>query len=115
MNTQTPAIDPQLAISNAGGDPALAKDLYRMLQEELPGYLNTIPASYQQADYDKLYQHVHKLNGSATYCGVPALKQATQTFEQHIKQSREEIYAEDLAFLCEQIQRLMAIPELETN
>ena len=113
MKTDKLVIDPALAIANAGGDPTLAKDLYSMLQQELPSYLRSIPHAYQEADFDKLYQLVHKLNGSATYCGVPALKQAAQHFERHIKQDNQAAFAEDLQQLCDEIRAIIAVPELE--
>lgn len=112
MNAIQPIIDESLALQNAGGNADLAQELYRMLQEELPGYQDTLQECSRNADYAALYQHVHKLNGSATYCGVPALKQAAQTFETHLKQGETQYYAEDLALLLEQIRLLMKIPSL---
>lgn len=112
MNAVQPIIDESLALENAGGNAELAMDLYRMLQEELPDYLDKLNDSYRTGDFTALYQHVHKLNGSATYCGVPALKLAAQTFESHLKQSREQEYAEDLDLLLEQIRLLLKVPAI---
>ena len=106
-------IDTDLAIENAGGDLALAKELYRMLQAELPNYQQAISESYQQNDLEQLYNHVHKLNGSATYCGVPGLKQAAHTFESHLKGNHPEHYPEDHERLQAEIAALMSIPEMK--
>ena len=105
-------IDVDLAISNAGGDLELAKELYRLLQNELPRYQREIHENYQQGDLEQLYQSVHKLNGSATYCGVPALKQAAHSFEQHLKAQKQVHFAEDHTRLQAEIATLLATPEM---
>ena len=110
MNDALPVLDSQLAIDNAGGSIELARDLHRMLQDELPQYLNRIRTSYQQQDYAQLSLDVHKLNGSATYCGVPALKRAAHAFDSHLKQHADEHYAADLGNLLTQIERVMQSP-----
>ncbi|MBE0510691.1 MAG: Hpt domain-containing protein [Chromatiales bacterium] len=112
MNAILSVIDTDLAIKNAGGNAELARDLHRMLQEELPGYLQEIQDTYQRQDYAALYQQVHKLNGSATYCGVPALKAAAHRFDTHLKQEQQEHYAEDMAEICERIEELLRTPNI---
>ena len=112
MNVSQPVIDEALALKNAGGNADLACELYQMLQEELPIYLEKLQNSYRQADYASLYQHVHKLNGSATYCGVPALKEAAHRFETHLKRQQQQDYAEDMEHLLEQIRLLLKIPAI---
>lgn len=110
MNAPQPLIDESLALENAGGSADLAKELYQMLQNELPYYQSKLQDNYQNQDYAALYQCVHKLNGSATYCGVPALKQAVNTFEIHLKRQQQEFYQEDLLCLQEQIRLLLELP-----
>lgn len=112
MNAVLSVIDTDLAIKNAGGNAELARDLHRMLQEELPQYLHEIQDAYQRQDYAALYQHVHKLNGSATYCGVPALKAAANRFDTQLKQGRSQDYPEAIEELCARIEELMQVPAL---
>jgi two-component system sensor histidine kinase BarA len=112
MNAVLSVIDEELAIKNAGGNADLARDLHRMLQEELPQYLQEIQDAYQRQDYTALYQHVHKLNGSATYCGVPALKASAHSFDSQLKQGRSQDYPEAMEQLCARIEEVMQVPTL---
>jgi two-component system sensor histidine kinase BarA len=113
MSSALNAIDTNLALERAGGNQDLARELYQMLQNELPNYRNTIKQHYDSGDYEVLLEVVHKLHGSATYCGVPALKEAAAEMETHLKQRAEGSYAADLASVLGEIQRLQLTPELE--
>lgn len=112
MNAVQPIVDEALALQNAGGNAELAQELFQMLQQELPHYLEKLPQIHQAGDLESLYQQVHKLHGSATYCGVPALKQAALSFESHLKQQQTQHYADDLAHILEQIEELLKFPSL---
>jgi len=83
-----------------------------MLQNELPDYQSRLPSLYANGDMGALQEAVHKLNGSATYCGVPALKAAADTMESSLKQGRKESYQDELSSLLEEIQRVMKSPTL---
>lgn len=113
MSSALNAIDTNLALERAGGNQELARELYQMLQNELPNYHNTMQQHYDSGDYEALLEVVHKLHGSATYCGVPALKEAAAEMESHLKQGAEGSYADDLVLLFGEIQRLQLTPELE--
>ena len=113
MSSVLNSIDTDLALERAGGNQDLARELFQMLQNELPNYHNTIRQHYDSGDYDALLEVVHKLHGSATYCGVPALKEAAASMETNLKQGAEASYAAGLEAVLSEIQRLQLTPELE--
>jgi two-component system sensor histidine kinase BarA len=112
MSSTLNAIDTKLALERAGGNQDLARELYQMLQNELPNYLSNIKHHFNNGDYAALLEVVHKLNGSATYCGVPALKEAAATMEGHLKQGAEGCYANGFNDILHEIKRLQQTPEL---
>ncbi len=112
MSSAHRAIDEELALQRAGGNVDLARELYRMLQKELPDYQSRLPGLYARGDMQALQEAVHKLNGSATYCGVPALKAAVDAMESRIKRGEEERYAEGMKVVMQEIERLIGCPSL---
>jgi two-component system sensor histidine kinase BarA len=112
MSSAPSIIDPALALERAGGNQELARELYQMLQNELPSYASNIRNHYDNGDFASLLEVVHKLNGSSTYCGVPALKEAAQSLESNLKQGAEESYAQGTEQVLAEITRLQQTPEL---
>ena len=111
MSSTLNIIDSDLALERAGGNQDLARELFQMLQNELPAYHTNIQQHYNDGDHDALLQLVHKLHGSATYCGVPALKEAAASFESNLKQGAETTYAQCLDDVLSAIQRLQQTPD----
>lgn len=112
MSSALCAVDEQLALQRAGGNTELARDLYQLLQNELPEYQSRLPSLYADGDLHSLQEAVHKLNGSATYCGVPALKVAVDALESSLKRGEKQSYAEKLAKVLNEIQRVLETPTL---
>jgi two-component system sensor histidine kinase BarA len=112
MSSALRAVDEKLALERAGGNPELARELYQMLQNELPEYLSRLPALYAEENLGSLQEAVHKLNGSATYCGVPALKAAAESMESSLKRGEQQAYEEGLKAVLNEIQRVLQTPEL---
>lgn len=112
MSSEYKVVDADLALERVGGNVDLARDLYQMLQKELPLYLEKLPALYKDNDFANLRASVHKLHGSATYCGVPALKAATESFESCLKRDETEKYQQEMDGLIEAIQQLLQQPTL---
>jgi two-component system sensor histidine kinase BarA len=112
MSSALNAIDTDLALERAGGNRELACELYQMLQNELPNYLTTITQHYDSGNFAALLEVVHKLHGSAIYCGVPALREAAATLENHLKLGAHESYASGLNALRHEILRLQQTPQL---
>jgi len=92
MNATIPVFDRELALQRAGGSQDLAEELFAMLLRDLPDFRNRIEAAYAAENMPQLIEIVHKLNGAATYCGVPALKAAAHQSETTLKQGQYEAY-----------------------
>ena len=81
-NQSTLAIyDNDEAIKLAGGNTQLADELFSMLVKELPDHAKRIKQTKEKDDSEKLKQHVHKLHGATSYCGVPKLRKAAKQLE----------------------------------
>lgn len=112
MSSALLAIDENLALQRAGGNVGLARELYDMLQKELRDYQHRLPNLYAEGDLQTLQDVVHKLNGSATYCGVPALKAAVDAMESSLKRGESERYEDEMEVVLREIQRLIQYPTL---
>ncbi len=84
-------LDIPQAIEQAGGNPDLAKELFTMLLNELPGQKEKLNQAISQGDNQALWDHTHKLHGSTAYCGVPALNIATRDMKEALKQQSGDI------------------------
>jgi two-component system sensor histidine kinase BarA len=87
----TQVVDVELAVKRAGGRKELAEELHNMLLDSLPALKQLIASSWESQDLDALYTHVHKLNGSTRYCGVPELESQCEALETQIKRSGNEL------------------------
>ena len=68
-----PVYDKSAALSNVGGDEKTAHQLLEMFLEMLPENIGVITEAQSIADYDALYEVMHKLAGSASIVGATAL------------------------------------------
>jgi two-component system sensor histidine kinase BarA len=84
-------LDIPKAIEQAGGNPELAQELFRMLLKELPGHKDKLNQAFNDADQQDLWDQAHKLHGATAYCGVPALQQATKALEEAIKSTSNDV------------------------
>lgn len=107
MNALIKVIDQELALERAGGNAQLAAELFGMLLQELPQQRSAIEAALASGDYPALRHLVHKLNGSATYCGVPALKAAADSLETSLKRGETAYAASGVATIMEEIDRVL--------
>lgn len=112
MSAPKDIVDSALALERAGGNADLARELYRMLQNELPVYQLKISGLYESGDIPALIESVHKLNGAATYCGVPELKSAANTLESALKRGESESYEAGVKHLLQAIAAVQQTPEL---
>lgn len=81
----TNSVDYTEAIEKAGGNAELAKELFGMLLQELPGLRSNLQEAIEQENLQAVWDHAHKLYGSTAYCGVPLLRQAASLMETAIK------------------------------
>ncbi|HEY0721473.1 MAG TPA: Hpt domain-containing protein [Gammaproteobacteria bacterium] len=107
MNTSIPVFDKELALQRAGGNQELAEELLGMLLRELPATRQRIDAAFTSGDTTMLLEAIHKLNGAATYCGVPALKAAAHQCETTLKQGEHRLYISLHGELLNEIDRVL--------
>jgi two-component system sensor histidine kinase BarA len=82
-----PARDEEVAVRAAGGDAALASELFRALMAQLPAELALLRRLLAARDWEGLDDLAHRLRGATAYCGVPALEAALGELSQAAKQS----------------------------
>lgn len=107
MSAVVKVIDRELALQRAGGNAQLAAELFSMLLQELPQQGSAIQAALRAEDYPALQHLVHKLNGSATYCGVPALKAAVDALETNLKRGETAHATRGVSAVIEEIDRIL--------
>lgn len=78
-------LDWELALSQAGGREALAKDMMKMLIDSLPQTRQDLEQALGGNDGETLYQVVHKFNGALAYTGTPRLKNLAHEIETQLK------------------------------
>lgn len=82
----------QESLRMANNNERLAKELLKMLVEELPAFQAEINHSYQQQNFQELLAVIHKLHGGCCYCGVTTLRKITAEFELVVKADQQSQY-----------------------
>ncbi len=77
----TTVIDWDIALSNAGGDAALLRELTAIYLNESPQWLQTIVEAISQSDTNLLRLTAHKLKGSLETLGAPEAAAAARELE----------------------------------
>ncbi|MEQ4530815.1 MAG: response regulator, partial [Mixta sp.] len=83
--TISPSLDWQLALRQAANKPDLARDLLRMLLDFLPEVREKVEQSLAENRQNGLREIIHKLHGSASYSGVPRMKQLCLQIEHNLR------------------------------
>jgi len=76
----------ELALATVAGDKTIAKELLNDFLESLTEFDISINDAHKNANYEKLYEHIHKLSGSASAVGASALHAETITLQNLLKQ-----------------------------
>jgi len=84
-----PSLDWALALRQAANKPDLARDLLQMLLDFLPEVEERVESAMASNDVVGLREIIHKLHGSASYSGVPRLKQLCQQLEKSLHQESD--------------------------
>lgn len=108
MSAAERVLDKDLALERAGGNADLARELFSMLLRELPEYRRRIQNLYEAQQYEQLREQIHKLNGAATYCGVPLLKTVVDDFESQLKRGETEGFADSMTKSLDAIDQVVA-------
>lgn len=99
----------ELALKRAAGRPELAAELHQMLLQSTSDIKQLIEQSWSSGDREGLLGHVHKLNGSTRYCGVPELESCAETLESQLKAGEQELHGYYQA-LMDAIERITLTP-----
>ncbi|HBQ79126.1 MAG TPA: two-component sensor histidine kinase BarA, partial [Erwinia persicina] len=83
------SLDWPLALRQAANKPDLARDLLQMLVDFLPEVQGLVEQYMAEDNPDALSDIIHKLHGSASYSGVPRMKQLCLQLEQSLRNSRD--------------------------
>lgn len=67
---------------------ALRPEIRTMLSEDLPEDLRRAQQAYSRQEWAALHSHVHRVNGSASFCKLGALKKVCADIETGLRQER---------------------------
>lgn len=81
-----PSLDWDLALRQAAGKPELAREMLTMLLNFLPEVSEKLDTLIAGNDAQGVQDLIHKLHGSASYSGVPRLKQLCKQLESSLRQ-----------------------------
>lgn len=81
----SPIIDWNQALKQAGQNHDLAKDIASMLIKGLPTDLEKINQAYEAQNYPEIMRLAHKLHGALCYSGMPRLKMVVIDLETKLK------------------------------
>ena len=68
-----------------GGDRKLAQQMFNEFCDELPKDISSIRQLFASSRWDELWEIVHRLHGSTSICGVPALNAVIKELENKCK------------------------------
>jgi HPt (histidine-containing phosphotransfer) domain-containing protein len=67
---------------------ALRPEIRQMLTEDLPADLKSAEQAYSREQWGALHNHVHRINGSASFCKLTNLKNLCSEIESGLKEER---------------------------
>lgn len=109
----TSPIDYKIALEQAGGNEALAKELFGMLMQELPELHQKLGAAIAAQQQTACWDHSHRIYGSTAYCGVPDLAVAAKNMEDAVKTDDFALMQNKYQILTTEVERIMqAAPQL---
>ena len=112
-------VDPVLGTELALGDRATWKTVLGMLFEQLPEFAEHITTALENHDSEGLRQVAHKLAGTSSYCGTPAVQHHAKQTELLIKAGKTDEAEQMAKALLNEIARLQAfktetgVPEVD--
>ncbi|MDH5184135.1 MAG: Hpt domain-containing protein [Gammaproteobacteria bacterium] len=99
----------ELALKRAAGRADLAAELHQMLVKSSSEIKGLMEQSWHSGDHESLLTHVHKLNGSTRYCGVPELESCAEKLEILLKAGEKEL-GRGYQALIDAIERMIQQP-----
>src|SRR3990167_2560288 len=107
MTHSQPAIDWKLTLTLCNGRADLAEQLLNMLAEELPTHKKAIKNAYEKKQFDVMANHVHKLLGASSYCGVPTLQEICLQLEIKLKTNKTTQLTDQLTLLYQAVDAII--------
>ncbi len=98
--------DHATALRISAGNQAVADEIFHMLMTEADGYLETMTRFASIGDWDQLWTCVHKFNGGAAACGVPALHDRLKCLDTAVKRREAGAVGPLLAEIRQQVELL---------
>ncbi|GEM_PF-6290902 len=83
--TLNPGINQQKSLAAVGNNPEIARRLYAMLVQELPGQLQQMRELNEAGDAMALRELLHRMLGSTSFCGAVTLGQRLREYGHVIK------------------------------
>jgi len=106
----SPSLDWQLALRQAANKTDLARDLLQMRVDFLPEVREKVEQNLRDNNTIGLRDMIHKLHGSASYSGVPRLKQLCQQLEHHLRLDADLITIEpELLELLDEMENVVGL------
>ena len=93
---------------------ALRPEISDMLREDLPGDLKQAQQAFAHGDWVALQDHVHRVNGSASFCHLWGLKALCTRIEDGLKR-QEPPAAALMQDYADEIHRVMLALESQTG
>ncbi len=107
ISSSLPIRDIEKAMSVTGGDSKLADEMFQQLKRELPDHLTALRSAHANQDWALIREITHKLHGSTSSCGVPALDYTVQQFMSACREESEQKTEKYLHVLQHEINRLL--------
>ncbi|MEW8050170.1 MAG: ATP-binding protein [Candidatus Thiodiazotropha sp.] len=104
-------IDSKKILDITGGDQGLAKEMFNQLCSELPQQLEDIETYIRKHDWENLKEIAHKMRGSTSSCGVPALDFSVQKLEQATASKQAAQLLEEYKSVEHEVKRLLQARE----
>jgi two-component system sensor histidine kinase BarA len=102
-----PIRDMDKALSVTGGDDKLADEMFEQLKRELPNHLFILESGMADRNWSALRETTHKMHGSTSSCGVPALDYAVQQFHAACREQSEQKASRLLQQIRHETERLL--------
>lgn len=104
-----PVLDARLGIERSLGKEEIWRTLLGMLLGSLPQIVTEARAAHAARDTARLHELAHKLRGSCSYCGTPALEQAAKKLEIACRENDHEGIESGFEALMQEAQRLQEL------
>ncbi|WP_296789465.1 response regulator [Thiolapillus sp.] len=104
---QLPVYDRPQAMRITGNSPRIATTMLNQLVESLEDSMEEIARLVEEKDWKALWQNIHKLQGAAAICAVPALSASLNRLQVAVQNKNAEITAQELKETNSEMQRLI--------